>query len=124
MIVDDEAPLLRAMQRLLGKTFDVVSASGTEAALAAFREGVRVVLTDFSMPDGNGLALARSLRERGFTGPVAVLSAVAEDDELRAALSRGDVDALICKPWGSAELIARVAALCDRDAGVPVSPAG
>lgn len=124
MIVDDEAPLLRAMQRLLGKSFDVVSAGSVSAALDSFGEGIAVVLTDFSMPDGDGLELTRSLRARGFTGPIAVLSAVVESDELQQALADGEVNELICKPWKSSDLVDRVRLLCDRTAPVSADPAG
>lgn len=127
LIVDDEAPLLRAMQRLLGKTFDVVPASCTQAALAAFADHeshVSAVLTDFSMPDGDGLQLTRALRARGFKGAIAILSAVVESDELKQALASGELDELISKPWKSSELVDRVRVLCDRASPVGVDPAG
>ncbi len=124
LIVDDEAPLLRAMTRLLGKTFEVQSASCARAALEAMNEHTRVVLTDFSMPDGDGLYLAKELREHGFTGPIAVLSAVVESDELQAALASGQVDELICKPWKSEQLVERVQVLCDRNPAVKADPVG
>ena len=124
MIVDDEAPLLRAMQRLLGKSFEVVSAGSVSAALEAYGDSVGVVLTDFSMPDGDGLELTRALRARGFTGPIAVLSAVVESAELQQALASGELNALICKPWKSSELVDRVRLLCDRASPVNADPAG
>jgi DNA-binding NtrC family response regulator len=124
MIVDDEAPLLRAMQRVLGKTFEVIPASGVTSAVEAFSPSVQVVLTDFSMPDGNGLAVARAVRAKGFKGPIAVLSAVVECDELQAALKAGEVSELISKPWKSSELVDQVRALCDRPVPVDTDPAG
>ncbi|MBL8952210.1 MAG: response regulator [Myxococcaceae bacterium] len=124
LIVDDEAPLLRAMSRLLGKTFEVQSASCAAEALGALTDATRVVLTDFSMPDGDGLTLARSLRERGFKGTIAVLSAVTESDELQAALKAGRVDELISKPWKSDQLVERVRVLCDRFPMVEEDPVG
>lgn len=124
LIVDDEAPLLRAMTRLLGKTFEVQSASSAAAALAAVSELTQVVLTDFSMPDGDGLHLVRELRARGYKGPIAVLSAVTESDELQAALKSGQVDELITKPWKSDQLVERVRVLCDRSPLVKADPVG
>jgi CheY-like chemotaxis protein len=112
MIVDDEAPLLRSMQRPLEKHFQVVAASSVEAALAAFTTQVSVVLTDFSMPEADGLDLARGLRAKGFRGAIAVLSAVVETDELDAAVQSGLIDLLIPKPWRSAALVDQVKALC------------
>ncbi len=124
MIVDDEAPLLRAMQRVLGKTFEVIPASGVASAVEALSASVCAVLTDFSMPDGDGLALTRALRAKGFKGPIAVLSAVIECDDLQVALKAGEVHELISKPWKSAELVDRVRALCDRASPVTADPAG
>lgn len=124
MIVDDEAALLRAMQRLLGKSFDVVAAGTVKAALDGFGDHISAVLTDFSMPDGNGLQLTQGLRARGFTGPIAVLSAVAECDDLLRALATGEVNELISKPWKSSDLVDRVRSLCDKTAPVPLDPAG
>lgn len=124
MIVDDEAPLLRAMQRVLGKTFDVVPASGVNAAVAAFSDQIVAVLTDFSMPDGDGLVLTRQLRAKGFKGPIAVLSAVVECEDLQLALKAGELNELLCKPWKSSELVDRVKQLCDRAAPVAADPAG
>lgn len=124
MIVDDEAPLLRAMSRLLGKTFEVQSAASAQAALSALSDLTQVVLTDFSMPDGDGLSLASALRARGYKGPIAVLSAVTESDELQAALASGQVDELISKPWKSEQLVERVRVLCDRAALVKADPVG
>lgn len=124
MIVDDEAPLLRAMQRLLQKSFDVVTADCANSALSLYQGRVTAVLTDFSMPDGDGLHLARQLRARGYKGAIAVLSAVVESDELRNALSTGEVDELISKPWSSAMLLQRVTALCDKGPPVVADPAG
>lgn len=124
MIVDDEAPLLRAMQRVLGKTFEVIPASGVASAVEAYSDRICAVLTDFSMPDGDGLALARAVRAKGFKGPIAVLSAVVECDDLQVALKTGEVDELVSKPWKSSELVDRVRALCDRNAPVEADPAG
>ena len=120
LVVDDEAPLLRAMTRLLAKSFEVLTAPNGAAALAMFGEGVSLVLTDFSMPDVNGLQLAKQLRGRGFKGPIAMLSAVVEDGEVQAALAAGDVNELISKPWSSANLLSRVTALCLTAAPIPV----
>ena len=119
LIVDDEAPLLRAMQRVLGKEFEVRTAPCVADALAAYGEHVVAVLTDFSMPDANGLSLAHQLRARGFKGPVAILSAVVETEELQQAISTGIVTELISKPWKSAELLERVRVLCMTGAPVP-----
>jgi CheY-like chemotaxis protein len=112
LIVEDEAMLLKALKRLLGGRFEVRGAARMSEALAAFDTRVDVVLTDFCMPDGDGLSLVEALRAKGFRGPIAVLSALVESRELNAALASGSVNALILKPWGSAELLEQVQRLC------------
>lgn len=114
LVVDDEGPLLRAMQRLFVKSYSVKIASGVMEALSRFTDDVQVVLTDFSMPDGNGLQLARELRSRGFKGIIVVLSAVVETDELQRALDRGEISALFSKPWKPPDLLAFVAGLFEK----------
>ncbi len=124
LIVDDEGPLLRAMQRVLGKSFEVLAASHANEALAAYREGVRAVLTDYSMPDIDGLGLAKALRERGYRGPIAMLSAVTENEDVQRAVSSGAITELISKPWKSSELVARILALARTDAPIQSVPTG
>jgi CheY-like chemotaxis protein len=119
LLVDDEAPLLRAMKRVFDKTFEVRTAAGVETALEVFTDPVAAVLTDFSMPDSDGLTLALRLRERGFRGPIVMLSAVLETRELQQALSTGVITRLVGKPWSSASLLALFKELC---AGVGLTP--
>jgi two-component system OmpR family response regulator len=119
LVVEDEAMLLKALKRLLGQTFEVRGATCVTDALAAFDGHVDAVLTDFCMPDGDGLSLVAALRAKGFRGPIAVLSALVESKELNAALASGAVNALVLKPWASADLLDGVRRLCA--AGTPSS---
>ena len=73
LLVDDEPALLFTLKELL-------KARGHEAALArssrealALVEGVDAVVTDFAMPDMDGVQLLQELQERDASLPVVLL---------------------------------------------------
>ncbi len=65
LVVDDELPVLRVVERLAAKAgFDVVScASGSEAMRALMRKPADLAMVDLRMPDVNGLELLRQIRD-------------------------------------------------------------
>ncbi len=75
------------------------------------------VILDLGLPDGDGLSLLRSMRDRGNTTPVLILTARdGVEDRVRGLDSGGD-DYLL-KPFAMEELLARVRALLRRPGGV------
>jgi PAS domain S-box-containing protein len=65
LIVEDEAPLLRALADEIGRHHDVVTAPGAEAALAALAAApFDAVLCDLRMPGMSGETLHARVRER------------------------------------------------------------
>jgi PAS domain S-box-containing protein len=65
LIVEDEAPLARALAEEIGRVHDVVVAPGGEAALQRFAEGsFDAVLCDLRMPDISGEALYAKVLEQ------------------------------------------------------------
>ncbi len=64
LVVDDELPVLRVIERLAAKAgFDVVTcASGTEAMRILMRRPADLAMVDLRMPDVNGLDLLRQIR--------------------------------------------------------------
>jgi DNA-binding response OmpR family regulator len=72
-----------------------------------------VVLTDFSMPDADGLDLIREFRQapstRAILVPILILSGHSEDHWRMLALEAGAAD-FLTKPFDGAFLIGRVAA--------------
>ena len=59
-----------------------------EALKAAAKEGFDVVVSDLGLPDGSGLALMETLRERGLRRGIA-LSGFGMDDDIRRSLQAG-----------------------------------
>jgi len=64
LVVDDEAPVLKVIERLATKTgFDVITCgSGTEAMQILARRSADLAMLDLRMPDVNGLDLLRQIR--------------------------------------------------------------
>ncbi len=116
LVIDDEAPILRLLRRIL-------TASGYEALVAASGpEGLEVmrqkqpdlVLLDLSMPGMDGLAVCREARQWSST-PIIVVSARGEERFKVHALDLG-ADDYLTKPFGFDELLARVRACLRRSA--------
>ena len=80
-----------------------------------------VYLIDLTLPDGSGLSLVRSLRERGESG-IIILSGRGEETDNVVGLELG-ADDYVTKPFRPRELAARVNAVMRRYRSSPPSPA-
>jgi two-component system, OmpR family, KDP operon response regulator KdpE len=123
LVVDDERQILRALKVILREAgYDVVEATTIEEALD--RAAVRppdAAIVDLMLPDGSGVELCRHLREWS-TMPILVLSAVGEEEAKVEALEAG-ADDYVTKPFGTRELVARLAAALRRAGEAPGEPA-
>lgn len=81
-----------------------------------------VILLDLGLPDGDGTTIIRRVR-RESTTPILVLSARGAEPDKVAALEAG-ADDYVTKPFGLAELRARIAALLRRTAGPAADTSG
>ncbi len=62
LVVDDEANVLSSLTRLLSRRFDILPVkSGKEAIDAALSFDIAMVITDYHMPDINGITLLETL---------------------------------------------------------------
>ena len=114
LVVDDEPQILRALQtNLRGAGYEVETAATAEQALAAaaLREPEALIL-DLVLPDRSGTEVCRELRTWSSV-PVIVLSAIGDESEKVAALDAG-ADDYVTKPFGMAELLARLRAAMRR----------
>ena len=112
LVVDDEPAVRFAIEEALaGVGFDVVSAaSGAEATTRL--AGVEVVVSDLVMPDEDGLALARRLRELDADLPVILLTARGSEAIAVQAMKAGVHDYLT-KPFAIDELRLVVERACE-----------
>jgi two-component system, OmpR family, response regulator len=81
--------------------------SGLNLALESLHD---VLIVDRMLPKLDGLSIIRTLRAKGITTPVLILSALSEVDERVRGLRAGGDDYL-AKPYSFAELLARLEGL-------------
>ncbi len=117
LVVDDEAMILRSLQRVLAAAgYEVVvAASGLEALELVREKQPDLVLLDLAMPGIDGLAVCRELRQWS-AAPIIVVSAYSEERFKVHALDLG-ADDYLTKPFGSDELLAHMRACLRRSAG-------
>jgi two-component system response regulator MprA len=115
LVVDDDAPVRRMLQRsLAAEGFDVeVAADGGAALVAAERSAPDLVILDVTMPGLDGLAVCRRLRAKGLRGSILMLTARDAVADRVTGLEAGADDYLV-KPFAMEELVARMRALTRR----------
>ncbi len=115
LVVDDDPPLRRMLQRtLVAEGFEVTLApDGGAALVAAERSAPDVIVLDVAMPALDGLAVCRRLRSKGLPTPILMLTARDAVPDRVAGLEAGADDYLV-KPFAVQELIARIRALTRR----------
>ena len=114
LVVDDDPAMRRTLSiNLRARDYEVETAGDGRSALQIVDERMPdVVLLDLGLPDLDGVAVLRRLRE--FTRvPVIVVSARTESDDKVEALDLG-ADDFITKPFSLEELLARVRATSRR----------
>jgi DNA-binding response OmpR family regulator len=109
---NDLAQLLRKGLEAVGFATDLVTTAGEARAAVATTRYAAVVL-DLGLPDGDGLAVLRELRERKDATPVLVLTARGGVHDRVAGLRSG-ADDYLAKPFAFEELVARLQALLRR----------
>ncbi|MFW5474999.1 response regulator transcription factor [Knoellia sp. CPCC 206450] len=116
---DDPAisePLARALRR---EGYEVEVRNDGREALEAARDNPDLVVLDLGLPTMDGLEVCRRLRGEGYTVPVLVLTARADEVDTVVGLDAG-ADDYVTKPFRLAELLARSRALLRR--GIPEAP--
>jgi DNA-binding NtrC family response regulator len=105
LVVDDEAPIRAALERLLkGMDCEVVTAvDGLQAQHELVHGAFDLVLTDLSMPGADGFEVLRAVRELRSGLPAIVLTAHSSTAECVRAMRAGAAD-FIGKPFDHAQL--------------------
>lgn len=110
LVVDDSTTMRRIISNSLKAVGfdDIVEAGDGQQALAAM-EGVSIVLTDWNMPNMDGLTLVKSLRGAPATArlPIIMITSEGARDEVMEALAAG-VNDYIVKPFTKEVLAEKV----------------
>lgn len=119
LIVEDEPKVTTVIKRSLEEEQHVVDACATasEGDYLASIQDYDLLIFDCLLPDGDGRKLCRSLRQRGITTPVLLLTAKASTEDKVLGLDSG-ADDYLTKPFDVKELRARVRALGRRGVSV------
>jgi two-component system chemotaxis response regulator CheY len=117
LVIDDSLPMRRIVQNVLarlGHTDVVCAANGREALKRLDAEPVDFVITDWYMPEMNGIEFLRSLREKNGMGDVPVLfvTANASRKDVTDAVGLG-VCGYVLKPFTAETLRERIVAVCE-----------
>ena len=114
LVVEDEEdiafPLVRTLER---EGYDVSWVDSGQKALDSMATSPEVVILDLGLPDIDGLEVCRRAREAGFEGAIMIVTARAGELDRVVGLDYG-ADDYLAKPFGLAELQARVRALLRR----------
>ncbi|GAA4025474.1 MULTISPECIES: response regulator transcription factor [Allokutzneria] len=111
LVVEDDDRVARGLVTALQHAgYDVHRVATAAAALQAGHADV--VLLDLGLPDADGLDLLRRLRQ---TEGMAIIAVTARGEERERVLGlRSGADDYVVKPFGTAELLARVEAVLRR----------
>ncbi len=114
LVVDDKANVRLMLKDYLGEQgFRVVTANnGREAIYAARHEKPDLILLDIMMPEMDGFEFMRQHRKERET-PIILLTAKIEETDKVIGLELG-ADDYVEKPFGMAELVARIRAVLRR----------
>jgi DNA-binding response OmpR family regulator len=116
LLADDHANILAFVQPALEREgYRVVTAAdGAEALYLWETEHPALLVLDIEMPDPNGLAVCRRIRDAGDPVPIIFLTVRDSVSDLELGFSLGASD-YIAKPFDIRELLARVKARLPRD---------
>ena len=108
LVIDDDPSLLRALRLgLQAAGHDVtVAPNGEQGMSQAALASPDVIVLDLGLPDVDGLTVCRRIRQWS-TVPIIVLSATEAEERKVSALDTG-ADDYVTKPFGMAELEARI----------------
>jgi two-component system, OmpR family, KDP operon response regulator KdpE len=114
LVVDDEPQIRRALSlNLVARSYEVVEATNGKAALALVRtEHPDVILLDLGLPDMDGTAVLKSIRE--WTDVAVIVLTVRDDERSKAGAFAAGADDYVTKPFDMTELADRIAAVLTR----------
>ncbi len=120
LYVDDEVQIVDSMSRLLIHAgFEVVGHASSVDALACFQgnpEAFDVLVTDLSMPDMNGIDLAKAIHSQRSNLPVILCSGYSDTFDSEIEDNRQTIKTYLVKPVTAATLRAAIEDACVRKA--------
>ncbi|MFU8813541.1 MAG: response regulator transcription factor [Balneolaceae bacterium] len=115
LVVEDDPTIRILVKAILQKKGSrvFIAENATDGEKMAIEKQLDMIILDLRLPDGNGYDVCESIRAKGVTTPVLVLSAEHETDVKVKVLNVG-ADDYLTKPFNAEELIARIDAISRR----------
>lgn len=111
LCVDDEPGLLQSLERLLKGSFQVLTATSASEGLGILRqhEDCAIVVSDYRMPEMNGVEFLRQVRVLYPRTSRAILSGQIDLQQVSDALNASDIHKFFLKPWENDYLLVQMA---------------
>ncbi|PLX50863.1 MAG: histidine kinase [Desulfobulbaceae bacterium] len=112
LCVDDEANVLKALQRLfMDEEYELLTAETGEQGLALLDQepATQIVISDYRMPGMNGVDFLKEVCARRPDTVRIVLSGYADTAAIVSAINEGQIYKFIPKPWNDDELRVTIA---------------
>ncbi len=113
LVVEDNADIREYISRALSDEFDVVTAAnGLEGLRLAQQENPGLIVSDIMMPEMDGIAMCRSIKEDILTSHIPVILLTAKDtlDDRESGYDAG-ADSYLTKPFSAKLLRSRIHSL-------------
>ncbi|RLB75598.1 MAG: hypothetical protein DRH24_19355 [Deltaproteobacteria bacterium] len=110
LVVDDKRVQLKTLKRgFRSRGYQVVEAISAKEALDHFvkNNNIDIVLTDYAMPEMNGMELLQKIRENNKTIPVIIMTAYGDKDVVIEAMHHR-CNGFINKPFDMDELLEEI----------------
>src|SRR3989338_4412579 len=125
LVIDDQYPLREFLETLLEEHYDVTKAESAAEARLILHESVDLIILDIMMPNFDGYAFCKELKQSLETKhiPVLVLTAKHLMTDLQPAVDAG-ADEYLTKPFDDEYFMKRVKILVERIKEEDVPPQG
>lgn len=123
LVVDDDTAILRLLStNLKARGYEVITATDGEEALESVQKDyIDLIILDIMMPKVDGVQVCRHIREWSDI-PIIILSARGDENDKVKCLELG-ADDYLTKPFGIAELMARINTAFRHRGDASVAPA-
>lgn len=114
LIVDDEGPNRRLLERVFSREYDCFTASsGAEAIRVLEQHDVAILITDQRMPQMTGIELLKRTAHLRPNMVRILLTGYTDVEALVEAINSGLVYMYVTKPWNNDELKLKVSRACE-----------
>lgn len=107
LLVDDEKNVLRSLERtFLDEDYEILTATCGADGLNILKSvsPVQIIISDYRMPEMNGVDFLREVRKKWPDTVRIVLSGYADTASIVSAINEGEIYKFIPKPWNDDEL--------------------